>query len=105
MKSKLVCCVFVLALLLMSVFALADAHTVENEHLSLTIDAATLDMTIIDKYTGKTLSSGVDATGTGANKSWTGFLASTLVIDVADGTAVTTKNYDIHSSAASIAFT
>ncbi|MBE5791198.1 MAG: hypothetical protein E7322_03465 [Clostridiales bacterium] len=105
MKSKLVCCVFVLALLLLSAFALADAHMVENEHLSLTIDTATLDMTIIDKHTGKTLSSGVDAAGTGANKSWTGFLASTLVIDVADGTAVTTKNYDIHSSAASIAFT
>ena len=105
MKSKLSICLIVLALLLLPAFALADAYTTENEFLILTIDDQTLDMTITDKATGKTLSSGVDASGSGANKSWTGFLASTLVIDVADGTAVTTKNYDIHSSAASVAFT
>ena len=105
MKSKLVCCLVALVLLLLSAVAMADAHTVENEKLSLSIDMSTLDMTLTDKSTGRTLSSGVDATGSGANKSWTGFLASTLVIDVADGTAVTTKNYDIHSSGASIAFT
>ena len=105
MNKKLVFWSFVLALLLMTACAYADAYTVENEFLTLTIDDTTLDMTITDKATGKTLSSGVDATGTGANKSWMGFLASTLVIDVADGTAVTTKNYDIHSSAAQVTFT
>lgn len=105
MKSKLICCLFILALLLSSAFALADVYTVENDALVLSIDEATLDMTITDKATGKTLKSGVDANGTGTNKSWTGFLASTVVIDVSEGTAVTTKNYDIHSSAVNVAFT
>ena len=105
MKNKILLALVVLVLLLLPTFALADAHTVENEVLSLTIDTHTLDLTVTDKATGKTVSSGVDANGTGTNKSWTGFLASTLVVDVADGTAVTTKNYDIHSSAASVTFT
>lgn len=105
MKSKLVCCLVALVLLLMCALSLAETHIVENETLVLSIDKATLDMTLTDKATGKTLSSGVNADGTGTNKSWTGFLASTLVIDVADGTAVTTKNYDIHSSNVTVAFT
>ncbi|MBQ3168997.1 MAG: hypothetical protein IJB99_04470, partial [Clostridia bacterium] len=63
MKSKLVCCLVALVLLLLSAVAMADAHTVENEKLSLTIDMSTLDMTLTDKSTGRTLSSGVDATG------------------------------------------
>ncbi len=105
MKSKLVISLVIFALFLLPAFALADAYTVENENLLLAIDDKTLDMTVTDKKTGKILQSGVDATGTGANKSWTGFLASTLIIDVADGTAVNTKNYDLHSSGASVAFT
>lgn len=100
MKAKLL--LIALLLLLLPVMALADVHTVENDTLILTIDDTNLDLTVTDKATGLTLASGADATGTGANKSWTGFLASTLVIDVAQGTAVTTKNYDIHSSGAAV---
>lgn len=103
MKAKFI--LIALLLMLLPVIALADVHTVENDALILTIDSATLDLTVTDKATGLTLASGVDAAGSGANKSWTGFLASTIVIDVAQGTAVTTKNYDIHSSGAAVAFT
>lgn len=92
-------------LLIVSFSCLADTHTVENDHLKLEIDTETIDFTVTDKATGKSLSSGVDATGTGANKSWTGFLASTVVIEVSEGTAVNTKNYDIHSSAPVVTFT
>lgn len=102
MKAKLL---LIALFLLIPAMALADVCTVENDVLILTIDQSTLDLTVTDKATGLTLSSGVDATGTGANKSWTGFLASTLVIDVAQGTAVTTKNYDIHSSGAAVTCT
>lgn len=102
MKAKLL---LIAILLLLPVMALADVHTVENDALILTIDQTNLDLTVTDKATGLTLASGVNATGTGSNKSWTGFLASTLVIDVAQGTAVTTKNYDIHSSGAQVACT
>lgn len=99
MKAKLL---LIAILLLLPVMALADVHTVENDALVLTVDLNNLDLTVTDKATGLTLNSGVDANGTGANKSWTGFLASTVVIDVAQGTAVTTKNYDIHSSEAQV---
>ncbi len=102
MKAKLL---LIAILLLIPTLALADVCTVENDALILTVDQATLDLTVTDKATGLTLNSGVDATGTGANKSWTGFLASTLVIDVAQGTAVTTKNYDIHSAGAAVTCT
>lgn len=102
MKAKLL---LIAILLLIPTLALADVCTVENDALILTVDQATLDLTVTDKATGLTMNSGVDATGTGANKSWTGFLASTLVIDVAQGTAVTTKNYDIHSSGAAVTCT
>ncbi len=102
MKAKLA---LLLLMLLLPLAALADTLRVENDALILTIDEATLDLTVTDKATGLTLKSGVDATGTGANKSWTGFLASTLVVDVASGTAVTTKNYDIHSASADITLT
>lgn len=103
MKAKLL--LIALLLLLLPVMALADVHTVENDTLILTIDDTNLDLTVTDKATGLCMASGADATGTGANKSWTGFLASTLVIDVAQGTAVTTKNYDIHSSGAAVTCT
>lgn len=99
MKAKLL---LIALLLMLPVMALADVHTVENHALILTVDLSNLDLTVTDKATGLTLNSGVDANGTGANKSWTGFLASTVVIDVAQGTAVTTKNYDIHSSGAQV---
>ncbi len=99
MKAKLL---LIALLLMLPVMALADVHTVENDTLILTVDLSNLDLTVTDKATGLTLNSGVDANGTGANKSWTGFLASTVVIDVAQGTAVTTKNYDIHSSGAQV---
>lgn len=102
MKSKIL---LIAILFLLPVVALADAYTVENEQLILVIDESTLDLTVTDKVTGLVMASGVDATGTGANKSWTGFLASTLVIDVAQGTAVTTKNYDIHSAGAAVTCT
>lgn len=103
MKAKWL--LIALLLLMLPVMALADTYTVENDALILTVDSATLDLQVTDKATGLTLNSGVDATDTGANKSWTGFLSSSVVIDVAQGTAVTTKNYDIHSSGALVTCT
>lgn len=102
MKAKII---FVLLGLLLAAAVLAEPVTLENEKLLLTIDETNLDVTVTDKASGLTLYSGVNADGTGANKSWTGFLASTLVLNVASGTAVTTKNYDIHSSGAKIDLT
>ncbi|MBQ4227428.1 MAG: hypothetical protein II697_04430, partial [Clostridia bacterium] len=102
MKAKII---FVLLGLLLAAAVLAEPVTLENEKLLLTIDETNLDVTVTDKASGLTLYSGVNADGTGANKSWTGFLASTLVLNVASGTAVTTKNYDIHSSSAKIELT
>ena len=102
MKCKLL---ILLILLLLPVLALADAHTVENDALILTIDSEKLSLTVTDKATGQVLSSGVDATGTGANKNWTAFLGSTLVLDVSEGTAVTTKQYALANSEVQIDFT
>ncbi|MBQ4435270.1 MAG: hypothetical protein II879_04170 [Clostridia bacterium] len=99
MKLKII---FLLLGLLLTAVVLAEPVTLENEKLILTIDETNLDVSVTDKASGLTLYSGVNADGTGANKSWTGFLASTLVLDVASGTAVTTKTYDIHSSGAKI---
>lgn len=96
MRAKLA--LWIALLLLVPVLALAEIHTVENDRLLLTIDGETLDMTLTDKATGRMLTSGVDAQGTGANASWTNFLASTLVLDVSSGTAVTTERVDIHSA-------
>ncbi len=103
MKAKLAW--WIALLLLLPALALADTHTVENDRLLLTIDDTNLDMTLTDKATGLTLSSGADAAGTGANASWTGFLASSLVLDVSSGTAVTTERVDVHSSEATIDLT
>ena len=95
-----------LALLLMvPVLALAEVHTVENDALQLSIDSQTLALTVTDKATGHMFSSVVDPTGTGANKTWTAFLSSTLVVEVAEGTAVTTKQYTLSSSGVEVAFT
>lgn len=104
MKAKWI---LVVVLLLMLPFASASAEicTVENDTLLLTVDAWNLDMTLTHKPTGQVLYSGVDAMDTGANESWQGFLASSLVLDVAEGTAVTPKNYDIHTSNPEISLT
>ena len=102
MKRKLL---ILLALLLLPVFALADTHTVENDLLILAIDSQTLDLTVTDKATGQVLASSVDATGTGANKNWTAFLGSTLVLEVSEGTAVNTKQHTLANSPVEITFT
>lgn len=104
MKAKWI---LVVVLLLMLPFASASAEicTVENDTLLLTVDAWNLDMTLTHKPTGQVLYSGVDAMDTGANESWQGFLASSLVLDVAEGTAMTPKNYDIHTSNPEISLT
>lgn len=103
MKAKLAW--WIALFLLLPALALADARTVENGRLLLTIDDTNLDMAVTDKATGLTLLSGVDAAGTGANASWTSFLASSLVLDVSSGTAVTTKRVDVHSSEVTIGLT
>ena len=103
MKAKMA--LWIALLLLLPVMALADTHTVENDYLLLTIDDTNLDMTVTDKATGLTLLSGADAGGTGANASWTSFLASSLVLDVSSGTAVTTERVDIHASEVTIDLT
>ena len=103
MKCKLL---ILLAMLMMcAATALADVHTVESDRLTLAIDPADLSLTVTDKATGKTISSGADAQGTGANKTWTAFLGSTLVLDISDGTAVTTKQHAIAGSEVQIDFT
>ncbi|MBQ7848690.1 MAG: hypothetical protein IJ343_03070 [Clostridia bacterium] len=102
MKCKLLT---FLLLLLLPVIALADVHTVENDTLSLSIDSEKLDVTVTDKATGKTFASSVNAAVTGANKNWTAFLGSTLVLDVSEGTAVTTKQHALANSEVQISFT
>jgi len=102
MKRKLL---ILLVLLLLPAIALADTHTVENDRLILTIDSEKLGVTVTDKATGKTLAGTVDAAGTGANKNWTAFLGSTLVLDVSEGTAVNTKQYALANSEVQIDFT
>ena len=102
MKCKLL---LLFLLLLLPVIALADTHTVENDALILAIDSEKLALTVTDKATGQVFHSGVDAAGTGANQNWTAFRASTLVLDVSEGTAVTTKQYALANSEVQIDFT
>ena len=100
MKCKLL---ILLIVLLMSVIAFADTHTVENEYLSLSINDTDLSLSVTDKTTGKSFVSGLKAEG--ANKNWTAFLASSVVLDVSDGNAVNTKQYSMANSAVTIEFT
>lgn len=97
--------IILLVLLLLPVVASAQAHTVENELLILTIDDETLDMTLTDKALGHTLYSGVDASNANVNDSWKGFLESSLTIDITTGTAVTTERVDIHTAKTAITLT
>ncbi len=90
MKCKLL---ILLLVLLLPVLALADTHTVENENLLLTIDDATLYMTVTDKASGKSFASSIEPAGklTG----WKAFVASPLVLDVVDGQTVITKQQSL----------
>ncbi len=83
----------------------AALHTVENDALLMTIDPVTLEITVTDKATGKTFQSGQDASGTKTNKTWTAFLASSLVIEATDGTAVKPKQYAMSGSDVTVDFT
>ena len=87
MKCKLLT---LLILLLLPMLALADTHTVENENLLLTIDDATLYMTVTDKASGKAFASSIKP-GTGKLSGWKAFVASPLALDVVDGQSVITK--------------
>ena len=75
MKLKII---FLLLGLLLTAVVLAEPVTLENEKLILTIDETNLDVSVTDKASGLTLYSGVNADGTGANKSWTENLRSAL---------------------------
>ena len=87
MKCKLL---ILLALLLLPVIALADTHTVENDSLLLTIDDATLYMTVTDKASGKSFASSIEP-ASGKLSGWKAFVASPLALDVVDGQSVITK--------------
>lgn len=87
MKCKLL---ILLALLLLPVIALADTHTVENDNLLLTIDDATLYMTVTDKASGKSFASSIEP-ASGKLSGWKAFVASPLALDVVDGQSVITK--------------
>ena len=87
MKCKLL---LLLVLLLLPLAALADTHTVENDNLLLTIDDATLYMTVTDKATGKAFASSIKP-GSGKLSGWKAFVASPLALDVVDGQSVITK--------------
>ncbi len=106
MKCK---CALLIALvcLLLCGAALAEAapHVVENELLTLSIDPETLALTVTDKATGKAFTSGQDASGTKTNKTWTAFLASSLVIEATEGTSVKPKQYAMSGSEVTVDFT
>ena len=87
MKCKLL---ILLALLLLPVIALADTHMVENDSLCLTIDDATLYMTVTDKASGKSFASSIEP-ASGKLSGWKAFVASPLALDVVDGQSVITK--------------
>ena len=87
MKCKLL---ILLALLLLPVIALADTHTVENDSLLLTIDDATLYMTVTDKASGKSFASSIEP-ASGKLSGWKALVASPLALDVVDGQSVITK--------------
>lgn len=87
MKCKLL---ILLALLLLPVIALADTHMVENDSLCLTIDDATLYMTVTDKASGKSFASSIEP-ASGKLSGWKALVASPLALDVVDGQSVITK--------------
>lgn len=92
-----------LIILLLPIAALADTHTVENESLTLTIDDATLYMTVTDKATGKCFAGSLEPSE--KLKGWNAFLASPLVLDVVDGKSVTTKQQALMANEYTIDFT
>ncbi len=101
MKCKLL---ILLLVLLLPVAALADVHTVENDNLLLTIDDATLYMTVTDKASGKTFASSIEP-ASGKLTGWKAFVASPLALDVVDGTSVITKQQSLMGNAVTIDFT
>ncbi len=92
MKCKLALLIAFLCLLLTAT-ALSETLTVENEWLTLTVDSATLDITLTEKAGGKSLTSKVDTSVTKVNKDWTAFLTSSVALDVSEGTSTTTKRH------------
>lgn len=100
MKCKLL---ILLVILLLPVIALADVHTVENENLLLTIDDTTLYMTVTDKASGKAFASSMKP-GSGKLTGWKAFVVSPLVLDVVDGTSVTTKQQSLLGNQVEIDF-
>ena len=101
MKCKLL---ILLLILLLPFAALADVHTVENEQLLLTIDDATLYMTVTDKASGKAFASSIEP-GSGKLTGWKAFVVSPLVLDVVDGTSVITKQQSLMGNEVAIDFT
>lgn len=101
MKCKLL---ILLLVLLLPFAALADVHTVENEQLLLTIDDATLYMTVTDKASGKAFASSIEP-GSGKLTGWKAFVVSPLVLDVVDGTSVITKQQSLMGNEVAIDFT
>lgn len=100
MKCKLL---VLLILLLLPVLALADTHTVENENLLLTIDDATLYMTVTDKASGKSFASSIEP-ASGKLTSWKAFVASSLVLDVVDGNSAISKQQSLMGNEVAIDF-
>lgn len=92
-----------LLILLLPAAALADMHTVENERLSMTIDDATLYLTVTDKASGKTIAGSVEPAD--KLKGWNAFVASPLVLDVVDGKSVVTKQQALLANEYAVDFT
>ena len=101
MKCKLL---ILLLILILPVAALADVHTVENDSLLLTIDDATLYMTVTDKASGRSFASSIEP-GSGKLTGWKAFVVSPLVLDVVDGTSVITKQQSLMENEVAIDFT
>lgn len=80
-------------------------HTVDNGRFSLSIDPETLQFSVTDLETGVRMDGYADASETTANASWKGFLGSTLVIEVSQGTAVLAERVSVADANREIDFT
>lgn len=95
--------ILLMLLLLLSAAAMAETHMLENDRLLLTIDDATLYMTVTDKASGRMFASG--ASNASGLKGWNAFVASSLVLDVVDGQSVVTKQQALAGNEVAIAYT
>ena len=84
-----------LLLLLVPCAALADVCVFENERLTLSVDTESLALCVTDRPTGGVLRGGAEIPADQKLTAWTGFLQSTLSIEVSKGNSTSATRVDM----------